>query len=328
MTATSPSRRGSNSADPCRVERVRRTDRRRVLGLILTGYPDEQDPAIDQFLSFAATQNLDVSQLWAAERGGHPVAAVMVVPNVGRTAMLFMSPLRDGATRPALREASRRACEAQSPHKVQIVQALLEPSQHMEREVLAGAGFQDLAELLYLRCDVNKRGAPLRLDDSLAVRRWSDRDRRVFADTTLSSYEGTLDCPGLMGLRAINDILDGHMATGCFVPDLWLAVTCGDEPVGVMLLNPAPQRPVVELVYLGLSPAWRGRGLGRKLIQHGLWVAPQYKAREIILAVDKINTPARALYRSVGFKQTARKSAMIHPVFSTNYPESCPDTGG
>ena len=151
----------------------------------------------------------------------------------------------------------------------------------------------------------------MKLDPSIEVRHWSRADEALFAEATIASYEQTLDCPGLKGLRHIDDILAGHMASGVFHPDLWFALRCADEPVGVMLLNVVPPHNAVELVYLGLSSPWRGRGLGRQLVTHGLWAARSVDAEQMVLAVDRINTPAVALYRSIGFTQTARKLAMV-----------------
>ncbi len=311
MIDPSPSNQGTAAVGTVRIRRADRRSQRSTLAMMLTGQADERDPAVGQFLRFASDAELSLEELWLAERNNRPLAAALVVPNAGRTAMLFLSPLRHRADLPVSQDLAHQAVSRQDGRKIRLIQALLEPSQQMEREALAGAGFVDLAQLLYMGCDTNGSGAHLRLDGAIQVVHWSRRERDLFALATTDSYRDTLDCPGLLGLRQIDDILTGHMATGQFVPQLWFALRYEDEPVGVMLLNLVPQRPAIELVYLGLTPQWRGRGLGRHLVRHGLWLAPRYQASEMILAVDQANTPALALYRSIGFVQTARKLAMI-----------------
>jgi mycothiol synthase len=91
-------------------------------------------------------------------------------------------------------------------------------------------------------------------------------------------------------------------------------VTSHGRPVAVMLLNLVPQRRSAELVYLGIAPAWRGKGLGRRLLQHGLSVTHRHGASSLSLAVDDQNAPAVRLYESLRFSPHARKRAMIFTV--------------
>jgi ribosomal protein S18 acetylase RimI-like enzyme len=151
----------------------------------------------------------------------------------------------------------------------------------------------------------------LSLEAGFQAVHWSETNRQLFAEAILASYQQTLDCPALVGLRTIDEIIEGHMAAGQFSPELWWAVRHGDDPVGVMLLSPLPQRSAMELVYLGLAPAWRGRGLGSRLLGHGLAQAHQRGLTSMLLAVDDLNKPAVRLYQSQGFEVHAKKLAMI-----------------
>jgi ribosomal protein S18 acetylase RimI-like enzyme len=71
----------------------------------------------------------------------------------------------------------------------------------------------------------------------------------------------------------------------------------------------APGRDAWEVIYLGLTPAARGRGLGRAAIRHALDLA-RGQATVLELAVDLRNTPAVRLYRSCGF--TPRDHRSVH----------------
>ena len=293
------------------IQRAGSARRRAALALTLTGRPDERDPAVDQFLHFASTAQLCVDELWVAEQDGVLLASVLIVPSAGRTAMLFASPGHERQHLQVTCELVREAVTGQDRQKIRLIQALLEPSQQLERQALTGAGFTALAQLLYMRSTGTSQGAPMALAPSIQVLNWHRHRRDLFAEAILASYAQTLDCPALVGLRDIDDILAGHMATGTFVPKLWFALWSDGDPVGVMLLNPVPPQRALELVYLGLSPGRRRRGLGRQLLRHALWLARRYEAGRIVLAVDRQNVPALELYRSLGFHQTARKNAMI-----------------
>lgn len=286
---------------------------REALGLLLTGSASGGEEAVDQFLRFASEQGTPLRELWVAQRGGEAVAAALLVPAAGRTAMLFTSPPGE-AEGGAAAELVRRLYAAQDPARLRIVQAILDPWQDAERAMLESAGFSRLATLIYMQRSTRRGPARLELEPGIDIAQWSERNRPLFERAILASYEGTLDCPGLLGLRTIDDILAGHMASGRFAPDLWFALAKGDEPVGVMLLSLVPSRGAAELVYLGMSPAWRGRGLGRRLLEFALSLARGKHATVMLLAVDDQNAPAVRLYESLGFSASARKTAMIRPL--------------
>jgi ribosomal protein S18 acetylase RimI-like enzyme len=226
--------------------------------------------------------------------------------------MVFVSPMTGSATQPIVVALGQAVCAAQDRDRMTMLQALLDPPQHREAKALTAAGFERLSELIYMQRPADAPEAPLQLDGSFELLHWSDQHRGHFADAILASYEQTLDCPGLVGLRDIDDIIAGHMATGEFRPKLWFAVRCDDQPVAVMLLNVVPRRQSMELVYLGIASGWRGRGIGRRLLTHGLGLAGGQGATNIILAVDQGNRPALRLYRSLRFTSTTRKLAMIY----------------
>ena len=92
---------------------------------------------------------------------------------------------------------------------------------------------------------------------------------------------------------------------------LWIVMSYQGDPAGVMLMNRSNESSG-ELVYLGLSPKWRGRRLARPLMQYGFSLAYSQGIRSISLAVDEQNEPAVRLYRSFGFEAYARKHALIH----------------
>ncbi|HBR1354925.1 TPA: GNAT family N-acetyltransferase [Klebsiella quasipneumoniae subsp. quasipneumoniae] len=77
---------------------------------------------------------------------------------------------------------------------------------------------------------------------------------------------------------------------------VWLA---GDEPAAIAIV--ARRRNMARLAAFALRPAWRGKGLGRKLMQELLTFLQQQEIETVSLEVIRDNHAAVALYQSLGF---------------------------
>jgi len=89
-------------------------------------------------------------------------------------------------------------------------------------------------------------------------------------------------------------------------------LTEGKKPAAVLLLTKVPRSDMAELVYLGLSPGSRGRGIGDLMMKQGLWaVRKRMNLGRLTLAVDSRNVPALKLYYRHGMQQMGRKMAML-----------------
>jgi len=322
MTSIAHRPNPTDPAEPGPVARPVPPDRRRpALGLLMTGRAEGQDPAVRQFLGFARDHQLELDAFYAVydhggPEAGRPIACALAVPGAGRTAMLFTNPLARHADGRSLAAAARAAIGALDPARVRLVQSLTDPPQKAERAALHAAGLSDLAELVYLQRYVERGRRPAALVEPgsgrpLKVVHWSEPVRPRFERAILHSYEGTLDCPGLLGLRQIDDIIAGHRATGRFDPGLWSVYELDGEPIAVLLLAPVPAREAYELVYLGVVPAYRGHGLGAVLVRHALAGVAARGGGRLHLAVDAANRPAVKLYERHGFRTNAHKVAMI-----------------
>ena len=130
--------------------------------LILSGPRASADDAhVAHFLQFAANNDLDLSQLWVAARGGRVVWAVLPVVSPGRTALLSTpGRLPRPADRPAAAALIAAVCDAHAAHGIDLAQMLLDPESRDVAAAAESAGFQLLAELLYLRRDVSPVATP------------------------------------------------------------------------------------------------------------------------------------------------------------------------
>jgi ribosomal protein S18 acetylase RimI-like enzyme len=317
------------------VERVAEHDRRAVdlaLGVLLRGVPEPRDGSVRDFRQYLQHQQGRLDNLWLARRHGLPSAAALVLRSPGRTGIVLQSPIRVQRQVEDASAALASAVIAARGGEIALLQALIDYAQVRELESLKRCGFRNLADLAYLRGPVRGPGPELGsgvgsgvgsgsdpgfsppLPEGLRLWHYLPEHRPTFARAILASYEQTLDCPGLLGLRSIEDVIDGHLATGQFHPHLWWALTQGDAPVGVCLLSLAPSLSAAELVYLGLAPAWRRKGLARMLMKRAMAAAGAHGAERMLLAVDEANAPAMSLYRSLGFEATDRKLALILPL--------------
>ena len=145
----------------------------------------------------------------------------------------------------------------------------------------------------------------------MEIENYSARTHQLFQQTIARSYEQSLDCPGLSGMRKMEDVMAGHKGTGEFDPSLWFLLMENYEPLGVLLLGPAVHADALELVYLGLTPAARGRGLGDLLMNLALLSVVRQNRAELTLAVDSRNVPAMRLYFRHGLRRIGSRTALV-----------------
>lgn len=274
-----------------------------------------------RFLEYAASHRIDLEGLWSlVDDLGRIQATVLAVPSPGRTSMVFCSRGTTAAVRGRLPGLIDHACLGLTETSISLAQVLLDPEEVVERETFEAAGFLRLAVLTYLERSIPRsRSIVVRPQwpQAVTIHPYHDALKNDLMSILEASYEDTLDCPGLQGLRRPADILDGHRAAGSFDPALWTLVRVNEVWGGALLLNPAADRQSVELVYLGLAKWARGFGLGTQLLRHGLAQLAGRSEKVITLAVDENNAPALKLYRREGFRPALRRVAMIRRL-STN----------
>ncbi|MBN2560572.1 MAG: GNAT family N-acetyltransferase [Phycisphaerae bacterium] len=284
---------------------------------------------VTAFIEYARAMSLDLGRQWLSTVDGHAVAACTCIESPGRTAMLF---LIDGdsveADAKTITELVLHVIGQESGRDVGLLQCLIRPDDAINHRVLNGIGFRAIATLLYM-----ERRAPRALGEGPMPRptvppglegvawewiTYDDTRHDQFARLILATYQDSLDCPGLCGLRAIDDVIAGHRAAGRFRPHRWLLLSREGQAAGCILFGEDPLRPSLELAYMGVHPDCRGQGLGRFLLVHGLHLAQRERFPTVTLAVDAANAPAMRLYQSTGFRETARRRALVRTLKSTS----------
>jgi ribosomal protein S18 acetylase RimI-like enzyme len=201
-----------------------------------------------------------------------------------------------------------------------LAQAIV-PTQDAGRAApLVRQGFARVTRLGYL--EHNLRDLPPETQQPEAVRfeSFSPANEAQFRQALQRSYAGTLDCPELNGVRTIDEVLGGYRGKGPFRPERWWLVVADGQPAGVVLLTDLPEGPAWDLSYVGIVPEQRRRGLGRCATGRVLHAAHSAGVAAVLLAVDMRNEPARRLYRSLGFVETAERDVYLN--FLTDPPNA------
>jgi ribosomal protein S18 acetylase RimI-like enzyme len=318
---------------------------------------DDPSAAAERFLESAERVGIDPANIWVTigpdGRGGWLVReTVLAVQGTGRTAMVYISgPARrrrsgDGVDRrvtaPAATEERAalllEACRAVATGEDDgitacLAQALLEPREVEPLKAYMLAGFTRVGDLAYLR-KVGAPPAPVALPEGARMASVAELSAGGLTGAQIDhliggvldrTYIDTLDCPELCGLRTAADVLESHRSVGRYDPSLWWVVFMNEAAVGCALFNLLPESESAELVYLGLAPEARGKGLGAATLAAALRYMAGYSmdgrdtARGRVLvgtggvtcAVDTRNEAALRLYRAAGFKQFALRVPVV-----------------
>lgn len=293
-----------------------------------------RERAARQLLDSAPRFGIDLDLMWVTlDDSKRPPAvgeAVMLVPGAGRTAMVFLSvPAdasdgRDEARRHAERVAVLRAAFdalASEPRDIRLVQALPEIGDEASIGPCEEAGMLRVGDLSYLQA----RLEPTRGRPRLGPGHWAwpegvevvtaegvgDDELEAVLDRT---YEQTLDCPELCGMREMGDVLTSHRATGEYDPARWWVVRKDGRGEGCVLMSHCPDQGALELVYIGLSPALRGSGLGRALLTRAIEANAGCGATRVTCAVDRRNAPALRVYEAMGFEEFGSRTALVRAI--------------
>tara|TARA_R110000744_G_scaffold107773_1_gene204387 strand:- start:875 stop:1957 length:1083 start_codon:yes stop_codon:yes gene_type:complete len=284
----------------------------------------------------AAAHGIDLDLIWGVlgdPKRKQPVVrqVCMVVAGAGGTGMCFVSNpkadigLGDGITQLAEISASLKGAldglKATGNSRVRIAQMLFEPKQEWTHEICLAAGMICVGTLDYLRIGYEEIETWPDVDSDwgsgIEVQSFAElgQDRAMLAAALEGSYEGTLDCPELCGMRPMEDVIASHESTGDFDPSRWWILLKDNHPVGCCLLSHCPANESVELVYLGLSPKVQGHGLGTQLLTHALKnLRIKDTVHEVTCAVDRRNVPASKVYLRLGFKRFDARVGYVRPM--------------
>lgn len=236
----------------------------------------------------------------------------------GNTAVLWPPPPDAGAVEPLFRAAAEFA----DARRIPLTQLLVTEHDGYDAALLTRCGFERLVELIYLfgesppvshhqtiaeiGDDGANRGNEIEFEGLHFVPHAGGEPGRLAAIIE-QSYIGTCDCPGLEGVRPMDEVLEGYRSQGTYVPQHWYLVRDAAGDAAVLMLAYHRDAANSELVYMGVTPRARGRRLGEQIARFALHAAAEMGAERLVLAVDAANEPALEIYRRVGFVQWDRR---------------------
>ncbi len=269
--------------------------------------PEARAGRVDALLDDVRAGRMSSDGILAAWRGDEMVGAIFAQTQVGRTAVAWPPSIVPGEPRQTLDSLMEATLCRMAEQNVRVVHALSDFPTPEDNALFGRGGFKPLADLMYLVSETRHFPAtppegPLEFESYTA----DNHDR--LAAIVDATYEDTLDCPALNGVRDIEDILSGYRAACNFRPELWMIVRHADRDVGCLLLGDHPDHGNCELVYMGILPDTRGNGWGVTIARHAQWITRLLDRPRLVLAVDEDNLPARELYTTIGFYGWDRRS--------------------
>ena len=282
-----------------------------AVDLLVSQLPEESRPSQKAIILAELDSDASLAAgLLAHFHEDEPNAVCWLQHQPGRTAN-FWPPVQENPQEPAILGAMvAKALDLARALKVRLVQSLLPTDAGVEAEMLRQAGFSHVADLLYL-VSVAERFPSSMLHTELSFVPLVETDRRRMERIVELTYIGSCDCPTLDGVRSIDDVLEGYRTVGRLRPELWLIARLHNADVGCILLaDHAPER-VWEIVYMGVVPEARGRGLGLEITRYAQSLAARENVERLVLAVDAANEPAIAMYAAAGFVGWDRRSVFV-----------------
>jgi ribosomal protein S18 acetylase RimI-like enzyme len=264
---------------------------------------DERDRRIANALRLLERGELDRKGVFVAREGSRLAGALVCLPVPGASGLVWPPQIMSGLDPVVLED--RLLAHATAWLKkggAKLGQALLTPDERPFGRSLARNGFKHVTRLSYLRHYLDLPISLLLVQERLSFQSYRRADRPLFHKTLLRTYEGTLDCPEVNGVRSIEDVIAGHQSQGMHDSGRWWLAFDGAAPVGVLLLIEMPEAHYWELAYLGVIPEARGQGYGHELVRKALFEARAGEAGQLSLSVDERNLPACKLYRRLGFE--------------------------
>jgi ribosomal protein S18 acetylase RimI-like enzyme len=248
------------------------------------------------------------------------LGALVCVPLKGASGLLWPPRVLDGPARRQVEDALvQRACAWLRTRGAKLAQALLAPEEACLAAPLVRNGFVRVTSLHYMRHDMDQEVAGFATDIAcrhagaacLEYTIYGAVDVSRFEQTLLRTYDDTLDCPELNGVRELREIIEGHQAQGVHDPERWWLAEEAGQACGVLLVADIPDLSAWDLSYVGVVPEARGRGIGRALVCKALVEAHAAGVSRMTLAVDSRNQPARRLYRNLGFRVTEQREVYL-----------------
>lgn len=286
-----------------------------ALRLLFARFPvEEQEIRLQDAIAASERGTLVLDHLLIALKGDLPVGSALVMIQADGVALVWPPVISCGADDPTVVEdlLMQEICRRIDAAPVKLSQSLLAVDDEADSRVLSRHGFAQAAEMYFLAKTLTPSDvATLPRDAAITTETYRSDNADRFERLIEATYQGSLDCPFLTGVRSGRDAIVSHKQSGQFNPDRWHLYQVDGQDAGVILLNDHPDQDAAELVYVGVAPAARGRGLGRRMLSDGVHSSVELGRAVMFLAVDCENRFANALYSEFDFAELARRRILL-----------------
>jgi len=291
-------------------------ERREIaLRLLFARFPVEEQPSrVTDAMRSADEGRLNLDRLLLADEDGQPVGAALMMRQADGVSLVWPPVISCQASDATQTEDAlmTRLCDEVNRADSKLAQVLLSPEDSHEAELVQRHGFDHMADMFFLARQLTEADLQASPNNSdLEHETYTAENAHRFAEVIEQTYVASLDCPFLEGFRNGSDALASHRLSGAFDPAGWRLYRLNDQDIGVLLMNEHPDQRAIELVYFGIVPEYRGRGLGQRVLLDGIQAATLAGAVVIFLAVDCGNTYANTLYNTMQFAELARRRVMV-----------------
>jgi len=254
---------------------------------------------------------------WDWNRRGGIQSVGMVIVSKGSVGFLYHSPAGPQQVNvKSLVELIREISLHVLTNGYRMIQRFVPTNQHPDVSVLMAAGFEELVELVYMVLPLGKQGSVGVEGKEYEFVNYENFRKGELETTIQRTYHGSLDCPRLVGVRSIPQIINSHKTTGEFTPQWWWILRFQGSPVGCVLVNQTTNKDVAEIIYLGVVPEFRGKALGELMLKHTATYAHCEGIKQLTLAVDSRNNVAINLYDRFGFRKSKNFSRYAYAMFA------------
>lgn len=285
-------------------------DKRREALLYLAA---AHDPSRQQALSSALKGMVNAPEeqwqgLWVSYQDARINGAVWVQRLPGDMAQLWLPqtqglPKAQSAAVHVLLDAAHQWVKT---HNIRLCHVELASQSVETAALLQEHAMQPMVNLAYLTgCSDRRLGLNSKV--FLSLQPFSELSNGEQLGLLTAVGRDSLDSRALRDILSVQELRAGFYQQDPQAPQHWYVVSYQQAVVGVLLLAPRAVLGCWELLLMGLTPEWRGQGLGRALLNKALHLAQQGGVTTVVLAVDELNLPAKRLYQQAGFKTYAQQ---------------------
>jgi mycothiol synthase len=266
--------------------------------------PDPADAA-GRLVALLRSDEIDSAGLFVAkDERGKTLGATLAVVSPGAQGQLLPPYAANDVEDLLVAEA----CRWLASRGIKVIQVTLPDNEAHRGASLYRCGFKRVTRLV--QYGIPAAGEKRPAESKYHLRPHTDAEPQAFADALVSASTDSKDCPELDGARTPEEIVEGYRSAAGPAP-WWFYAEAGHRPAGVLLLAAGDDPAECEIVFLGVVPGFRRKGVGTFLTRAAVGLAGERGTDRLTVGVDERNAPAVGLYEGLGFVRLGRTDVYL-----------------